>query len=263
MEIIGWIMALIIGLTLGLLGGGGSILAVPVMVYLLGINPVTSTAYSLFIVGISALFGTFSYLKKKLVDLKIVASFGGTSIIAVYLARRVIVPNIPEDLFPLGGFMVTRDMGIMVLFAVMMLAASYSMIKGGRPSRESQVLAQYNYGGLMLQGAVIGILVGLVGAGGGFLIIPALVIFSKLPMKAAIGTSLSIIAVNSLVGFLGDVQTRTMNWDFLLSFAALAVVGMFIGTKLSTYISGDKLKPTFGWFVLIMGLYILSKEVFF
>lgn len=256
-------MALVIGITLGLLGGGGSILAVPVMVYLLKIEPVTATAYSLFIVGISALFGTFSYLTKKLIDLKVVAAFGGASIAAVYLARRVIVPSIPEDVFQISGFMVTRDMAIMVLFAILMLAASYSMIKGGVSSSESQVPAKYNYVGLVIQGALIGILVGLVGAGGGFLIIPALVIFSKMPMKTAIGTSLSIIAVNSLIGFLGDVQTRTMDWTFILTFAAIAVVGIFIGTKLSTYIASQKLKPVFGWFVLIMGIYILGKELLF
>lgn len=256
-------MALVIGITLGLLGGGGSILAVPVMVYMLSIEPVTATAYSLFIVGVSALFATFSYLVKKLIELKVVAAFGGASIAAVYLARRVIVPSIPEEVLQLGDFILTRDMAIMVLFAILMLAASYSMIKGGVASLEGHVPAKYNYVALIFQGAVIGILVGLVGAGGGFLIIPALVIFSKLPMKTAIGTSLSIIAINSLIGFLGDVQTRTIDWNFLLIFTAIAVIGIFIGTKLSTYIASQKLKPAFGWFVLIMGVYILGKELLF
>ena len=256
-------MALAIGLTLGLLGGGGSILTVPVLVYMLGLDPVTSTAYSLFIVGVSALFGSYSYLSRKLIDPKVVAAFGGASIAAVYLARRVIVPSIPEDLFQVGSMMITRDIGIMVLFAVLMLGASYSMIKDNVPSTVGDGSVKYNYLALMAQGAAIGILVGLVGAGGGFLIVPSLVIFTKLPIKTAIGTSLSIIAVNSLVGFLGDVQTRTMDWSFLLVFAAFAVAGIFIGTKVSTYVSSRKLKPAFGWFVLIMGVYILGKELVF
>ena len=256
-------MALVIGLTLGLLGGGGSILAVPVLVYLFAFDPVVSTGYSLFIVGLSSLFGAFSYWRKKLIDLKVVAIFGSASIAAVYLARRTIVPSIPDEIFQIGEIMVTRDMGIMVLFAFLMLAASYSMIKGGVKEKEPDEAITYNYLALILQGVVIGILVGLVGAGGGFLIIPALVIFSKLPIKTAIGTSLSIIAVNSLIGFLGDLQTRTMDWNFLLLFSGLAVVGILIGTKLSTYVASDKLKPAFGWFVLIMGVYILGKEILF
>lgn len=256
-------MALVIGTTLGLLGGGGSILTVPVLVYLFALDPVVSTGYSLFIVGLSSLFGAFSYWRKKLTDLKVVAIFGSASIASVYLARRVIVPAIPDEIFRVGEFIVTRNIGIMVLFAVLMVAASYSMIKGDVGEKETNEPISYNYFSLLLQGFVIGILVGLVGAGGGFLIIPALVMFSKLPIKTAVGTSLSIIAVNSLIGFLGDLQTRTMDWHFLMLFTALAVAGIFIGSKLSTIVPSQRLKPAFGWFVLVMGIYILGKELLF
>lgn len=256
-------MALVIGITLGLLGGGGSILTVPVLVYLFALDPVVSTGYSLFIVGLSSLFGAFSYWRKKLTDLKVVAIFGSASIASVYLARRVIVPAIPDEIFQVGEFIVTRNIGIMVLFAVLMVAASYSMIKGGVREKETNEPISYNYFSLLLQAFVIGILVGLVGAGGGFLIIPALVMFSKLPIKTAVGTSLSIIAVNSLIGFLGDLQTRTMDWNFLMLFTALAVAGIFIGSKLSTIVPSQRLKPAFGWFVLVMGIYILGKELLF
>ena len=256
-------MALVIGLTLGLLGGGGSILTVPVLVYLLAMDPIVATGYSLFIVGVSSFFGAFSYWTKKRVDFKVVAVFGSASIAAVYLARRVIVPAIPDEIFQIGDFMLTRNMSIMVLFALLMLGASYSMITGETSSKESQEAIKYNYLGLLLQGAIIGILVGLVGAGGGFLIIPTLVMFTKLPIKTAIGTSLSIIAINSVIGFLGDLQTRTMDWEFLLLFTGLAVVGIFGGTKLATYVPSKKLKPAFGWFVLVMGIYILGKEILF
>ncbi|MFT4545281.1 MAG: putative membrane protein YfcA [Bacteroidia bacterium] len=262
MEIAGWIMALVIGLTLGLLGGGGSILTVPVLVYMLGINPVVSTGYSLFIVGISAFVGAISYYRKDLIDIKTAVVFGLPAIVGVYLARLFVVPAIPTDVFRVGTFMVTKNIGIMLLFAVMMIAASISMIKG-RKDREVNPDRKFNYPLILAEGLVVGLLTGLVGAGGGFLIIPALVILSDLPMKMAVGTSLSIIAVKSLIGFIGEVQIHTPDWVFLLSFSALAVAGIFIGTKLSNVISGQKLKPVFGWFVLVMGIYILGKELMF
>jgi hypothetical protein len=262
MEIAGWIMALVIGLTLGLLGGGGSILTVPVLVYLLGIDPVVSTGYSLFIVGLSALAGATSYYKKGLIDIKTAIVFGFPAIVGVYLARMFVVPAIPDDIFQIGAFMVTKNIGIMILFAVMMIAASVSMIKG-RKNREANADRKFNYPLILVEGLVVGLFTGLVGAGGGFLIIPALVVLSDLPMKMAVGTSLSIIAVKSLIGFVAEVQVHTPDWMFLLSFSGLAVVGIFIGTKLSTVISGKKLKPLFGWFVLVMGVYILGKEMIF
>jgi uncharacterized membrane protein YfcA len=263
MEILGWIMALVIGLTLGLLGGGGSILTVPVLVYLLGINPVISTGYSLFIVGLSSLFGSYSYFKKDQVDLRTAAVFGVPSIIAVYLSRKVLVPAIPDEIFTTGEFIFTKSIAIMVLFAVLMIGASYSMIKGRKDTGEETGEVKYNYPLILLEGLVVGTLTGLVGAGGGFLIIPALVLFSGLSMKMAVGTSLLIIAVKSLIGFLGDIQNHAIDWTFLLSFAALAIVGIFLGSKLSNFIPSQKLKPAFGWFVLIMGIYILGKELFF
>ena len=262
MEIAGWIMALVIGLTLGLLGGGGSILTVPVLVYMLGINPTVSTGYSLFIVGLSAFVGAISYYRKDLIDLKTAVVFGLPAIAGVYLSRMFVVPAIPLEIVEVGNFTLTKDIGIMVLFAVMMIAASVSMIKG-RKDREVNPERKFNYPLILVEGFVVGIFTGLVGAGGGFLIIPALVILSDLPMKMAVGTSLSIIAVKSLIGFIGEVQNHTPDWMFLLSFSALAVAGIFIGTKLSNVIRGQKLKPVFGWFVLVMGVYILGKELMF
>lgn len=262
MEIAGWIMALVIGITLGLLGGGGSILTVPVLVYLMGVNPVLATGYSLFIVGLSSLFGAVSYFKKDLVDLKTAAVFGVPSIVAVYLSRKVLVPAIPDEIFTLDNFIFTKNIAIMVLFAVLMIAASYSMIKPSKVDSETGGVVKYNYPVILLEGIVVGTLTGLVGAGGGFLIIPALVIFSGLSMKMAVGTSLLIIAVKSLIGFIGDIQNHAIDWTFLLGFAGLAIVGIFLGSKLSNFIPSQKLKPAFGWFVLVMGVYILVKELF-
>jgi len=256
-------MALVVGLTLGLLGGGGSILTVPVFVYLLGIDPVQATGYSLFVVGLSSLVGSYTYFKKDLIDLKTAAVFGAPAIATVYLTRKFLLPIIPSELFAVGDFMLTKNIAIMVLFALLMIAASYSMIRESEPNEAGTGIIRYNYPLILLEGVVVGLLTGLVGAGGGFLIIPALVILSGLSMKMAVGTSLLIIAVKSLIGFVGDVQNQTIDWTFLLGFSALAVVGIFIGSKLSNIISGQKLKPAFGWFVLVMGLFILVKEILF
>lgn len=261
MEILGWISALIIGLTLGLLGGGGSILTVPVLVYMLKIDPVIATGYSLFIVGVASLVGAARYLKKGEVDLRTAGVFGASSIVSVYLTRKFLIPAIPEQLLQIGGFALTRDVAIMVLFAILMLAASYFMIRPLKNSDAAASTATKSNPFLFFQGLVIGLLAGLVGAGGGFIIIPVLVLLSGLKMKTAIGTSLTIITINSLMGFLGDVQTHIIDWRFLLTFAAISIVGIVLGTLFAQFIPSKKLKPSFGWFVLFMGIYILGKEL--
>ena len=259
---IGYLSALIIGLVLGLVGGGGSILTVPVFAYLFYINPVTATAYSLFVVGITSLVGTVKNIQKGLVDFKTGIVFAIPSFIAVYLTRKYILPAIPEELFTLGTFTLTKDIGIMVFFAFIMLLASVSMIRGKAPSNVgSSEDVKFNYPLVILEGLVVGVLTGLVGAGGGFLIIPALVIMAKLPMKNAVATSLMIIAIKSLIGFIGDIQTMTIDWTFLLIFTGLSTVGIFIGMYLSNFISGEKLKKGFGYFVIVMAIFIFYKEL--
>ena len=148
------------------------------------------------------------------------------------------------------------------MFALLMIAASYSMIKKDKPTTadEAPQKQTFNYPLILIEGALVGVLTGLVGAGGGFLIIPALVILSKLPMKEAVGTSLAIIAVKSLLGFLGEVGESSIDWTFLTTITGFAIVGIFFGTALSKRVNSDKLKPAFGWFVLVMGIYILIKE---
>lgn len=260
--ILGFLAAIVIGISLGLIGGGGSILTVPALVYLLGVSPVLATAYSLFIVGLSSLFGAYNFHRKGLVDLKTALIFGIPSILAVYGTRKFIVPAIPEVIWSFSSFDLTKGVLLMVLFAILMIVASFSMIKKEKKHTQAAPDApqKFNYPAILAEGLVVGILTGLVGAGGGFLIIPALVVFSKLPMKMAVGTSLLIIAAKSLLGFLGDISNYELDWTFLGIFSGLAIVGIFIGGWLSTKISGDKLKPAFGWFVLVMGIYILLKE---
>jgi uncharacterized membrane protein YfcA len=261
-QILGYLGALIIGVVLGLIGGGGSILTVPLFVYLLAINPVVATAYSLFVVGVSSLLGTLQNVRKGLVDFRTAIVFAIPAFIAVYATRKFFVPAIPLQLFEVNDFMVTRDIGIMVFFAIIMLLASYSMIKEkGKNGDEESTVISYNYPLIIVEGLVVGVLTGIVGAGGGFLIIPALVLLAKLPMKKAVATSLLIIAIKSLIGFIGDVENMAIDWTFLLSFTAFSVIGILIGVWLNKFIEGDKLKKYFGWFVLVMGIYIIFKEI--
>lgn len=264
MEIVGYIASLVIGISLGLIGGGGSILTVPVLVYLFRVQPVVATAYSLFIVGATSLVGSFPKYKAGQINLKTALIFGIPSIAAVYATRAFIVPAIPSNIFSIGSFVVTKSLLMMILFAVLMVFASVSMIKNKIKTEEATIAVQkFNYPLILVEGAVVGMLTGLVGAGGGFLIIPALVLLSKLPMKQAVGTSLLIIAAKSLIGFTGDLGKAPMNWTLLLSVTGLAVAGIFIGNMLSKKISADSLKKGFGWFVLVMGVYIIIKELFF
>lgn len=260
--ILGYVGALAIGVVLGLIGGGGSILTVPVLVYLLAIEPVIATAYSLFIVGTTSLVGAIKNIRKKLVDFRTALVFAVPAFIAVYTTRKYLVPAIPEEIFTIGGFTLTKDVGIMIFFAIIMLLAAVSMIRGRKQNGETEEQeVTYNYPMIVLEGAVVGVLTGIVGAGGGFLIIPALVLLAKLPMKKAVATSLLIIAIKSLIGFIGDVENLEIEWEFLLSFTAISVVGIFIGIWLNKFIEGSKLKKSFGWFVLIMGVYIILKEL--
>lgn len=261
MEIIGYLASILIGVSLGLIGGGGSILTVPVLVYLFAVDSVVATAFSLFIVGVTSAVGAVSYLKNNLVNLKTAVVFGVPSIIAVFLTRAYIVPAIPSEVVSVGSFVITKSILIMLLFAVLMIVASYSMIKkDSKNATEKAEKQKFNYPLILLEGAVVGVLTGLVGAGGGFLIIPALVVLSKLPMKQAVGTSLVIIAAKSLIGFFGESSETIIDWALLLKISAFAISGIFIGSMLAKKIDGAKLKPIFGWFVLVMGIYIIIKE---
>ncbi len=251
-----------IGVRLGLIGGGGSILTVPVLVYILGVNPVLATAYSLFVVGSTPLLGSVTYMKKGLVNYKTALVFAIPSFIAVFLTRKFFVPALPDPLFNLGEAIITKNIGIMVFFALIMLAASYSMITTKKcvDCDENEPVV-FNFPMIALEGSIVGVITGIVGAGGGFLIIPALVLLAKLPMKMAVGTSLLIIAAKSLIGFLGDLSTQSIDWQLLLIFTSLSIVGIFIGSALSKKINEKVLKTGFGWFVLVMGIYIITKEL--
>jgi len=278
MEIIGYIGAILMGLSLGLIGGGGSILTVPILVYLFHVDAVLATAYSLFIVGLTSLVGSVSHMRLGNIHWRTAIVFGIPSIISVFLTRSYVVPMIPDPIFTFGesvnggaAFVLTKSVGLLLLFAMIMVMAAYSMIKPAKKEVASAVnppvaeldAPTFNYPLILAEGAIVGLVTGLVGAGGGFLIIPALVLLAKLPMKKAVGTSLMIIAAKSLIGFVGDMSgDEVIDWNFLAVFSAIAVVGILLGSWLSKRIPGEKLKPAFGWFVLVMGTYIIIKELF-
>lgn len=262
-EIAGYLFATLIGLSLGLIGGGGSILTVPILVYIVSIEPVLATAYSLFIVGITSLAGTIGFVRKKLVSFKTALLFGIPSFVAVFISRRFILPSVPESINLFGIVSFSKNTAVLLFFAVVMLLAAVSMIRSGTGKIEAPTSErQYRYPLIVADGFLVGIITGLVGAGGGFLIIPALVLLVRLPMKLAIGTSLTIITIKSLIGFLGDIRPdQTIDWQFLLIFSAFTITGVLVGIQLSSRLKGSTLQQYFGWFVLVMAIAILLKEI--
>lgn len=262
MEIAGYFAALLIGASLGLIGGGGSILTIPVLVYLFRIPPTLATGYSLCIVGCSSLAGAYKYYQRGNIHFKAAFYFGISSIITVVLIRKWLIPHIPDQLFTIGTWVVTKALATMLLFAIVMVFASINMLQ-----KPTEITDEGNHRPVhlvkaLIRGVEVGILTGLLGAGGGFLIIPVLIFSFQLTMKDAIGTSLLIIAMNSLFGFAGDLFHHRFNWGLLLPLTAIAVIGTFIGRRLGQDLPGGKLKKWFGWFVLAMGVYIMIHEIF-
>lgn len=259
MEIIGYLASIGIGVILGLLGGGGSILAIPILVYFFRLDAVTASAYSLFIVGVTSLIGAIPKYKDHLINIQTGLLFGVPSIVAIFATRKWVVPAIPEVLFHVGGLAFSKRLLILGLFAMLMILASWSLIRQRKQIRTDD--REWRVPLLIFEGSLIGFLTGLVGAGGGFLIIPALVWLTRLPFKTAVGTSLFIIAINALLGFMGDVMNYPIEWEFLLTLTGLAVMGILVGNQLQKKVSAERLKIIFGWLILVTGIWILINEV--
>jgi uncharacterized membrane protein YfcA len=258
MESIGYLASILIGVSLGLIGGGGSILTVPVLVYLFAQAPVEATLYSLFVVGLSSAVGATTYWRSGLVNVKMALAFAIPSILSILFTRNAILPAMPERLVSFGGFTLEKGAFLLMLFAVLMMVAAVKMILPASP--KATAAEEGSLAKLALNGFAVGFITGLIGVGGGFLIIPSLVILSKLEMKAAVGTSLFIIALNSLIGFFGSLRGMEVQWRLLLAISALAIFGIFIGATIAKRIDGNRLKPAFGWFILAMGAFVLAKE---
>jgi uncharacterized membrane protein YfcA len=260
MEIIGFVLAFLIGITLGLIGAGGSILTVTVLVYIMGISPTTATTYSLFIVGVSSLVGSIDYFRKGLVDIRKGLFFSFPAFIMVFIMRKFVMHRIPDVIYQFEDFTFTKNLMVMLLFGLLMIGASYSVIKTRKQANEL-IKTHVSYWLIFVEGILVGTLTGFVGAGGGFMIIPALIIFAQLPMKEAVGTSLMIITINSLFGAIGDFSAGVvLDWTFLLKFVLCTITGVLVGGYLSKRVDGEKLKPAFGWFILVIGCWIIIKE---
>jgi uncharacterized membrane protein YfcA len=258
-EVVGYIASIFVGMILGLLGGGGSILSIPILVYLFNMEPVMASAYSLFIVGVTSFAGAIPKYREHLVNLRTGVLFGLPSIVTIFCTRKWIVPAIPDVVLTTGSIEITKRLLLLGLFAALMILAAIPMIRGRKDFSSKN--SKFRVFLVIVEGSLIGFLTGLVGAGGGFLIIPALVFLTGLPFKTAVGTSLFIISINTLTGFAGDLLNYEMDWPFLLSISALAIVGILIGNRISRQMDGSKLRRAFGWLTLLMGAYILVREL--
>ena len=265
MEIAGYIIALLIGISLGMIGGGGSILTVPVLVYLMHVNPLLATTYSLFIVGVTSLAGGVRAYTRDCVDFKAITEFGFPSVFSVFVARHYLLPVIPAHLFYIGSIEITRDRLLMLAFSILMFITALLILldKTNEQEIKTEIPIRNNLFQLVIAGLIVGMVTGLLGAGGGFLIIPILVLFLKLPMKTAVGTSLIIIAINSLFGFLFSLKQFSFDWRILIFFTAISVTGIFIGGYYSDKVPPAILKKVFGWFILVTSVYIALKETLF
>ena len=265
-ELFGYASAIVVGLVIGLAGGGGSILTVPIFVYVFGIAPLLATTYSLFVVGTTSLVGSINHLWKRRVDLRTTVAFALPSFVSVYLSRRFLVPALPDPLFRFGDVVLAKNDAILFFFAFVMIMAARAMIRNQRPEQGEVSVRRFDdgrprYDLLALDGLAVGLLTGTIGAGGGFLIVPMLVLLAGLPIHRAVATSVLIIAVNSFVGLLGDLQHTTLDWSFLLPFTGLSIGGIFLGMYLARFVAPDQLKKGFGWFVLAVAGFIVLKEI--
>jgi uncharacterized membrane protein YfcA len=259
LTLLGYIAAIFIGILLGLLGGGGSILSVPVLRYMFNYPADVATGYSLFVVGISGIVGVAFYAKDKLIHTKSLLTFGVIASVVSFLNRKYFVASLPQELFTIGSVTITKDLFIMLVFAIMMVLAARHMILDKKTSEQTQEASPLTY---VLAGIFVGLFTSLVGAGGGFIVVPALVAMYKMPIKMAIGTSISIVVINSLAGFAGDITAGAkMEWPFLLVFTGLACAGIFVGIYASKKIDSKKLKPLFGWFIIATSIYVVTKEL--
>jgi uncharacterized protein len=262
-ELETFIASLGIGLSLGFMGAGGSILTIPVFVYVLKKDPLSSGVYSMFVVGMSSMAGTIQSIFNKLVDFKVAIAFGLPSVAGVLVARKLIFPLIPGQLFSVGAFSFSKSMLLMLCLSMLMFISALKMLKPRVNNIDKRDrLDNPATGFLLLRGFMVGAITGLLGIGGGFLIVPALYFLARLSVKTAIGTALVIITINSLFSFLTSYGSMDLDWLLLVKFSLGAIVGIIIGTRLSQRIKGAYLKKIFGWFVLSISFYIVYKEFF-
>ncbi|NES16000.1 MULTISPECIES: sulfite exporter TauE/SafE family protein [Micromonospora] len=240
-------LAVLIGVSLGLLGGGGSILAVPLLVYVADLPAKEAIATSLLVVGATSAVGVLPHARAGRVRWRTGLIFGLAGMTGAYAGGRL------AEFIP-AGFLLTG-------FAVMMLATAFAMIRGRRGAEGKPVPHELPVFRVVLDGIVVGLVTGLVGAGGGFLVVPALALLGGLPMPVAVGTSLVVIAMKSFAGLAGYLSSVQINWGLALAVTAAAIVGSFLGGRLAGKIPADVLRKAFGWFVVVMGVFVLGQQL--
>jgi uncharacterized protein len=264
MLIIGYVLFVFMGLALGLIGGGGSILTVPILHYFFKQETLIATTNSLFIVGVIALLGAFLSFRNGQLNFKMGVLFAAPSFVGIFVSRSLILPALPEELIYFQGYILTKSILVMLVFSMMMIMASLAMIRTGKKTQIIQSSSEPKkipITSVIYRGFLTGCFTWFVGAGGGFIIIPALVLLLKLHMREAIGTSLAIIAVNSIFGFAISSSSNTTEWLMLFSICLLGGFGLFLGRSISKRINEKNLKRGFGFFVLLVGSLILIDQV--
>ncbi|WP_127717076.1 sulfite exporter TauE/SafE family protein [Halobacteriovorax sp. HLS] len=242
---LGYFLATLIGLSLGMLGGGGSILTVPILVYVLKVDPKTSIALSLGIVGLTSVFGSIGHLKQKNVDFKVALIFAPFAMIGTVVGSQM------------SKFLSSNTQ--LLFFSIVMILASFMMLKERKNTSESS--AEIKKSILIVIAVIVGVITGIVGVGGGFLIVPALVILGRVSMKKAVGTSLFVIFLNSTVGFISYLEQVSVDWKFFSLFSFFSIIGVFIGARTVQYIPQKVLKKSFAIFLITMGFFVLYKNL--
>ena len=262
METVGYLSLFLVGLSLGALGSGGSILSVPILVYLFSMDAVLASGYSLFVVGSSSTLGAFFKYKEQRLSLRVALLFGVPSIISIFCSRKWLVPLVPDMIYASASFQLRKSSFLLALFALLMILAAIMMISGKNATISKLENIRFRQSYLVALGLVTGCISGFAGIGGGFLIIPVLVSLTSLPLHAAIGTALLIIAGNSFIGFAGDITNYAIDWSFLFRITGLAMAGLFLGVRFTRFIPAQKLGQIFGWFILFAGGVILLRELY-
>jgi uncharacterized membrane protein YfcA len=259
-HILGYLGALLTGLVLGLLGGGGAAVSIPILVYAFGVPASVATGYSLLIVAFTALLGTVQNIRLKLVRYSALIKCGLPALISIYIMRRFLIHSIPNVFFTVHGFVMTKNSFILLLLAFFMVLVARNMIVAAKPKTDEPKPAPYLL--ILIQSILIGLFTGLVGAGGGFLLIPLILSAEPMEFRNATATSLTLVTLNSFIGFLGDMQSNSqMDRTFLLAFMGCSIVGVLTGITIATRIDNKKLRLVFGYTMMVIAIYIIIREV--
>jgi uncharacterized membrane protein YfcA len=259
MELLGYVAMMCVGLILGLLGSGGSMLAIPVLIYIFSMDIESASSYSLFLVGVTSLTGAALRQKEQLLSLRAGLLFGLPSILTTFMTRKWLLPVLPESFASWGTFQLMKEDALVITLALMMIGSSVMMWRSVSTTAPGE---KFNHLRLILAGLVVGMLGGLVGVGGGFLILPALIFFAGIPIRTAVGTTLLIIACNSLLGFCGDILNHAVNWYFLLTITGLSVGGLLFGEWVHQRLSAPFRGHTaLAWVMMLTGVSMIVKQL--